>query len=158
MNLMTNTYASYSRKNKNKNKNKYYEWHRYSSNSGKPFYYSPLTHESQWEIPDYNAIIVDTRSPTFTDFDGCVMPPAYVSVSTVKPYNNKKRVCFGYSLNEFENMIAANVDKLYDEIHNYRKSNAPTMLATYQTESGEIILGIKCKSELELMEEGFWMN
>ena len=165
-------------------KNKYYEWHRYYSLSGKPFYYSPLTHETQWEKPSTNNVIIfDTKSPSFNLREECIYPPQkinqpnnitpsatavgvpslFASLTTVAfgfgslQYQNKKQnkkysgpiAKFGYTLQQFEEIITTNVEKIFES-----KINT---LSHYHLENGEILIGYQYKSELEIMEEGYWL-
>ena len=162
-----NTYIKYQ-------KNKYVEWHRYYSNSGKPFYYSPLTHETQWEEPLYNSIIFDTNSPSFTSNDCVVInPPTSASASASASdsdsnqlYKNKKiknnitkniyknkniPPKFGFTLQHFEEIIMKNVEKTLN-------IGIENCLPQYKLESGEIITGVQYKSDLDIMEEGYWLN
>jgi hypothetical protein len=169
-----NTYIKYQ-------KNKYVEWHRYYSNSGKPFYYSPLTHETQWEEPLYNSIIFDTNSPSFTSNDCVVInPPALervVALNTSKGTSdrlesivNSRRIPFksnnitkniyknknippkfGFTLQHFEEIIMKNVEKTLN-------NGIENSLPQYKLESGEFITGVQYKSDLDIMEEGYWLN
>ena len=172
--------SSRNRTNNTKNlKNKYYEWHRYYSLSGKPFYYSPLTHETQWEKPSTNNVIIfDTKSPSFNFREECIYPPQKIILpNNITPsatavgvpsltvafgfgslqYQNKNQnkkysgpiAKFGYTLQQFEEYISANVEKIFES-----KINT---LSQYHLENGEILIGYQYKSELEIMEEGYWL-
>lgn len=154
-------------------KNKYVEWHRYYSNSGKPFYYSPITHETQWEEPLYNSIIFDTNSPSFTANDCVVINPPTLECSgcermesvvntrripsksnniTKNIYKNKNiPPKFGFTLQHFEEIIVKNVEKSFN-------NGIDNSLPQYKLYSGEIIAGVQYKSDLDIMEEGYWLN
>ena len=164
-------YLSRNRTTNTKNlKNKYYEWHRYYSLSGKPFYYSPLTHETQWEKPSTNNVIIfDTKSPSFNLREECIYPPQKINQpNNITPsatavafgslqYQNKKQnkkysghiAKFGYTLQQFEEIITTNVEKIFE--------SKISTLSHYHLENGEILIGYQYKSELEIMEEGYWL-
>lgn len=154
------------RNNNNHNlhqKNKYVEWHRYYSNSGKPFYYSPLTHYTQWEEPIHNAIIFDTNSPSFISNE-CIIDPPSTTTTTTHIYKNKKiskninthkhqnkPPKFGFTLQHFEEIIMKNVEKTMNNGIEYS-------LPQYKLDSGELVFGFQYKSDLDIMEEGYWLN
>ena len=166
---------SYRNRNQNTKyyKNKYIEWHRYYSNSGKPFYYSPLTHDTQWEEPTHNAIIFDTNSPSFISNECIIEPPSTTTTYTTTYthttththlYKNKKiskninthkhqnkPPKFGFTLQHFEEIIMKNVEKtMNNKIEN--------SLPQYKLDSGELVFGFQYKSDLDIMEEGYWLN
>jgi len=170
-------YESLQNRNRNTKcyKNKYTEWHRYYSNSGKPFYYSPLTHETQWEEPTHNVIIFDTNSPSFVSNECIIKPPSTTPSATaygvpslqtthlhthiyknkkisknINTYNHQnKPPKFGFTLQHFEEIIMKNVEKTM---------NNGTPLPQYKMDNGEIIIGFQYKSDLDIMEEGYWLN
>ena len=166
MNLFNYAVNYRNRNNNNHNlhqKNKYVEWHRYYSNSGKPFYYSPLTHYTQWEEPIHNAIIFDTNSPSFISND-CIIDPPSTTTTTTHIYKNKKisknintrkhqnkPPKFGFTLQHFEEIIMKNVEKTMN-------SGIEHSLPQYKLDSGEFVFGFQYKSDLDIMEEGYWLN